>query len=213
MKIKDLPIVSVTGPTCSGKTTFVHKLISTKFESGIRFGEIVSHTTRQQRPGEINGRDYHFISTAQFIDMSLNDAFVEQIEFNCSQYAISKTEIDNSFEGYQIPIVIVEPNGAEQIANYCARHDLNHMCVFIDVDSKVAVKRFLNRDFGSLITDTSLGRLETMHTTERTWRNARKWDFYVYAYDESNLETMPGIFGNLLWNILLAKEHGIDTLG
>ena len=52
----------IAAPSGAGKTSLVAALLA-------RLPALVvsiSHTTRQQRPGEVDGRDYHFVSTPQF---------------------------------------------------------------------------------------------------------------------------------------------------
>ncbi len=209
MNIKDLPIITVTGPTCSGKTTFVHQLMDTKFEHGLRFGEIISHTTRAPRPGEIDGKHYYFVSREKFLDMRIRDEFAEIVDFNGEYYATSARSIQNSFEGYQIPIVIVEPFGAEQYQKYCTEHHLLCISVFMDVDHHIAVKRFLNRDLINVATEKFLSRLDTIYNVEQGWLEAQPWDIIIASYNEMNTTTIPVLFGNWLWHFLVAKDSGI----
>jgi guanylate kinase len=65
-----------SAPSGSGKTTIV-KYILQKFPS-IQFS--ISATTRQIRPGETNGKDYHFISVEEFKSKIENDEFIEYEE-------------------------------------------------------------------------------------------------------------------------------------
>lgn len=74
-------LVVLCGPSGSGKTT-VQELVTEKLD-GIR---AISYTTRRQRPGEINGVDYHFVERAAFEQMIDAGAFVEHAEFGGNLY-------------------------------------------------------------------------------------------------------------------------------
>ena len=63
----------VTAPSGAGKSSLVNALL--KLEPAIKLS--ISHTTRQPRPGEENGREYHFVSEAEFLTMKERDEFLE----------------------------------------------------------------------------------------------------------------------------------------
>ncbi|AFR94779.1 guanylate kinase [Cryptococcus neoformans] len=75
------PLV-ICGPSGTGKST----LLKTLFESQPNtFGFSVSHTTRKPRPGEENGREYHFVTKEEFMEGVGKGEFLEWAEFggNC----------------------------------------------------------------------------------------------------------------------------------
>jgi len=66
----------VAAPSGAGKTSLVKALL--KNDSGIRLS--VSTTTRAPRPGETNGKDYHFVSREVFVEMTGRGEFLESAE-------------------------------------------------------------------------------------------------------------------------------------
>lgn len=66
-----------SAPSGSGKTTVVKHLMETL---SLRLGFSVSATTRKPRPGEVNGREYHFLSESEFRDRIERNEFLEYEE-------------------------------------------------------------------------------------------------------------------------------------
>lgn len=95
-------MIILTGPSASGKTE-VAKLLFSKF--GIK--KVVTHTTRTERLGEIDGIDYHFVSKAEFLQLQAAQAFVETTEYNGNFYGTSKKEIADD------KVLILDPNGVK----------------------------------------------------------------------------------------------------
>ena len=63
----------VTAPSGAGKSSLVNALL--KLEPTLKLS--ISHTTRQPRPGEVNGREYHFVSEHEFLAMRDRSEFLE----------------------------------------------------------------------------------------------------------------------------------------
>lgn len=73
--------------------------------------ELISHTTRNKREGEIDGKTYHFVSDEEFNQLDL----VEDVEFDGNKYGLSKKEIHNKLKNNDKVVVIVDIDGYEQI--------------------------------------------------------------------------------------------------
>lgn len=128
-------LFTLTGPSCSGKTTLIRKLLETG-----HFAEVVSFTSRQPRGGEINGVDYYF-QTPEVCEAWVNAGLTaEAIKFKENWYGIQKLEIDNKFLTGKTPIVIVEPNGLEQL-----RKTYDCLVTYVDCDLVKLYTRFLSR--------------------------------------------------------------------
>uniref|UniRef100_V5GYE3 Putative purine nucleotide metabolic process n=1 Tax=Ixodes ricinus TaxID=34613 RepID=V5GYE3_IXORI len=95
------PLV-ICGPSGSGKSTLLKKLLK---DFGDYFALSVSHTTRKPRPGEVNGKDYHFISRDEMEQAIEAGEFIEYTEFSGNLYgtrqkslcATSKTKGASAF--------------------------------------------------------------------------------------------------------------------
>ncbi len=67
-------LIIVSGPSGAGKSTVLRRLLA---ESPLPLQMSVSATTRAPRPGEVNGRDYHFVSHEEFRRLRSEGAFLE----------------------------------------------------------------------------------------------------------------------------------------
>jgi len=80
----------VVGPSGVGKSTMI-KFLTTKYPNS--FGFSSSFTTRDMRPGEIDGVHYNFISREQFLHMIEEDDFIEWANVHKNMYGTAKSEI------------------------------------------------------------------------------------------------------------------------
>ena len=80
----------IAAPSGAGKSSLVNALMEV---DGL-VQPSVSHTTRAPRGQEKNGREYHFISNAQFDEMVANNAFLEWAHVHNNRYGTSKKEIE-----------------------------------------------------------------------------------------------------------------------
>lgn len=71
----DGPLI-ISGPSGVGKTSVARALSG----GSERFALAVTSTTRAARPGELDGRDYHFLSVEEFDRLVKNDGFIEHVE-------------------------------------------------------------------------------------------------------------------------------------
>ena len=83
-------LMVVSAPSGAGKTSICREILR-RFPN-IRFS--VSCTTRPPRPGEINGRDYEFISAAEFRERMVRGEFVEWVENYGYLYGTSKKAME-----------------------------------------------------------------------------------------------------------------------
>lgn len=89
---KNNKCIIFSAPSGAGKTTIVHALLE-RPELRLRFS--VSAASRSPRPNEVNGKDYHFLSPAQFRELIEKDAFVEWEEvYKDHLYGTLKWEVD-----------------------------------------------------------------------------------------------------------------------
>ncbi len=80
----------ISGPSGVGKSTILRGLLETV--SGLRFA--VSHTTRPRRAGEVDGRDYHFVSDEEFDRLTAAGAFLEWERVHDHRYGTSRAALD-----------------------------------------------------------------------------------------------------------------------
>lgn len=164
-------IITITGPSCAGKSTLEKLLVNRKVAVNA-----VSTTTRPMRDGDISGQSYYFVTRQEFEDGIYRNDFIETVEFGSNYYGMSKAEIERvSVAG--LPVVIVcEPIGQKQIAKFCETHGWKLVSVFVSNPEEVIADRFLQRfqkevrfQTPGIVIDKEKKRLSEMMTTERRW--------------------------------------------
>ena len=109
-------ILILSGPSGSGKSTIYKAAIGGL--GGIEFS--VSCTTRQPRPGEVDGRDYYFISREKFDSLVAENAFAEHAEVHGNCYGTLKSELlDRVRRGIDV-LLDIDVQGAAQLRALCA---------------------------------------------------------------------------------------------
>ncbi|WP_457553436.1 guanylate kinase [Desulfobacula sp.] len=128
----------ISAPSGAGKTTLIKKVLN-RFET---LSYSVSHTTREPRQNELNGRDYFFISIEEFEQkISLNHWF-EWAKVHDNYYGTSKEFIKNSLEKGQSLVLDIDVQGAKQVMAL----DLDLVSIFILPPSfKTLSQRLENR--------------------------------------------------------------------
>ena len=105
----DNPVFVITGTSGAGKGTLERELLSRMPELELA----VSATTRDRREGEENGREYWFISDAEFDEKLAAGEFLEYVEFPWGQRSGTlRSEIARITEKGRIPLLDLEPQGA-----------------------------------------------------------------------------------------------------
>ncbi|MBX5439268.1 MAG: guanylate kinase [Thermoflavifilum sp.] len=103
------PLVIVTAPSGSGKTTIVHHLLK-------RFPELdfsVSACTRPPRQNEVDGRDYYFLTPEAFQQKIQEGAFAEyEMVYEGKYYGTLISELERIWRNHQIPLVDIDVRGA-----------------------------------------------------------------------------------------------------
>jgi len=105
-------LYTLSAPSGAGKTSLVHALLA---DGDPRLCVSVSHTTRAQRPGEQDGVDYHFISTAQFRQMRDERVFLESAEVFGNYYGTSRDWVTSRLHSGCDVILEIDWQGAAQV--------------------------------------------------------------------------------------------------
>ena len=101
----------ISAPSGAGKTSLLKALIVDAENIVVS----VSHTTRKMRPGEINGRDYHFIDQATFLSMVGSSAFLEHAKVFDNYYGTSQQHVEQQLlQGLDV-ILEIDWQGARQV--------------------------------------------------------------------------------------------------
>ncbi|QDV17050.1 Guanylate kinase [Gimesia panareensis] len=106
----EIPIVVLSGPTASGKTTIVNRLMQ---ESPVKLVKAISATTRPRRKGEVDGEDYYFLTQAEFEERQKNDEFLEceQVHGLGYWYGTLKSEVARAEQEGGWPFLEIDVQG------------------------------------------------------------------------------------------------------
>lgn len=104
-------LLVISGPAGSGKGTVIKSLM----ENNKEFAYSVSATTRAPRPGEINGKNYHFISREDFCRRIEENGMLEYTEYCGNLYGTPREEAERALNSGINLILEIEVNGAENI--------------------------------------------------------------------------------------------------
>lgn len=100
----------ISGPSGSGKSTICDRLCQDP-----RLVFSVSATTRRARPGEVDGRDYHFLSVQEFRERIQAGDFVEHAEVYGNMYGTLREPMHRAIEEGKLYLVEIDVQGALQL--------------------------------------------------------------------------------------------------
>jgi guanylate kinase len=132
------PVFVVTGPSGAGKGTLIRALVERLPELEVA----VSATTRQQRPGEENGREYWFLSEEEFAARIEEGGFLEWVDYvSHKRYGTLRSEIERIAANGRVCVLELETDGA-----LLAQEELPGACtIFIAADVEELERRLRER--------------------------------------------------------------------
>ena len=107
----------LSSPSGAGKTTLSRKLLEA--DPGVELS--VSVTTRKQRPGEVDGRDYHFIDAARFEGMVKKRELLEWAEVFGHRYGTPRPPVEAALERGRDVLFDIDWQGTQQLREKAAR--------------------------------------------------------------------------------------------
>jgi guanylate kinase len=101
----------ITGPSGVGKGTLIERLLEAIPELELS----ISATTRQPRPGEVDGRDYHFLSPEEFRSRLEGGEFLEHASYSGNHYGTLRSEVESRIARCNSVVLEIEVQGARQV--------------------------------------------------------------------------------------------------
>lgn len=103
----------VSAPSGAGKSTLLARVMPAL--PGLGFS--VSHTTRAPRPGEVSGRDYHFVGREEFVALRERtpSGFLEWAEVHGNLYGTSRAEVEGLLAAGRDVVLDIDVQGARQL--------------------------------------------------------------------------------------------------
>ncbi len=206
MKFDNPTLVTLTAPTCSGKSYLLNHVV----DELKLFDRIVSTTTRTMRLGEREGVDYYFIDRAKSEALEASGAFFELIEFNNTRYGVTHEEMDGKMGAERAPMIILEPQGLAIYEKECRKRGWDIFKIYVHTPEKMRLERLKHRlvtDVWGCIDAARSSHVRDKSTTdtlkagaakaiseyerrfisitgpERGWQNTTSWDAIIPGYD------------------------------
>lgn len=165
----------LSSPSGAGKTTIARRLL--KAVPGLSMS--VSVTTRSKRPGEVDGKDYHFVDRATFDRMVQEEEFLEWAEVFGNCYGTPKAQIKAGLKAGQDFIFDIDWQGTQQLYQ---RMEVDVVRVFLLPPSIEELEQRL-RSRGTDAEDVIQGRMA------RARSEISHWDGYDYVVINEDMET------------------------
>jgi len=173
----------LSSPSGAGKSTIARMLMAS--DDGVAMS--VSATTRPIRPGEVDGRDYHFVSDETFDEMAADGAFLEWAHVFGHRYGTLKSEVLKVIEGGRDVLLDIDWQGTQQLKQV----DPDIVRVFILPPSMEELERRL-RTRGTDNEDVIEARMK------RAAAEISHWAEYDYVLINNDAEKCRELVHNIL---------------
>jgi len=104
-------LVVLSSPSGAGKTTLAERLLARRKD----VGRSISATTRAPRAGEVDGRDYYFLSAEEFERRVRAGEFLESASYGGNRYGTLRSEVERLFREGRHVLLVIEVAGARQV--------------------------------------------------------------------------------------------------
>jgi guanylate kinase len=180
-------VLVVTGPSGAGKGTLIRELVERV--PGIEV--TVSATTRQQRPGEVDGREYWFLSDDEFLARVARGEFLEHVEYvSGHRYGTLRSELARIAKYGHVPLLELETVGALDVK----REVPGAVTIFISASVEELERRLRER------ATESTGEIgERIELARKQLEQAGEFDHVIVNDD---LERAAGELTNLVRGLL-----------
>lgn len=175
-------LIVISGPSGVGKDTIARLLIDRRPDS---FYFVVTATTRPPRPGEVDGRDYFFVSNDEFARMIDEDELLEYALVYNDYKGVPKQQIRDALGSNKDVIMRVDPQGAATIRRLIP----NSVTIFLTAESEEAMLTRL-RERKS---ETPEGLRLRMATARQEMKRIDEFDYCVINAQERQEETVDKI--------------------
>lgn len=191
----------VSAPSGAGKTSLVKAMLEQDSETVVS----VSHTTRDMRPGEVDGVDYNFVSMDQFNQMIEDADFLEFAEVFTNKYGTSQRWVETQLAQGKDVILEIDWQGAQQIRRLMP----DCLSIFILPPSRdVLEQRLKGRGTDS---DEVIGLRMSEAASEMS--HYPEYDYLVINDNfDTALKELHGIFLSQRMKIDRQKDHYHDLL-
>jgi guanylate kinase len=183
----------ISGPSGVGKSILYERLRK-RMPS---LGRVVTYTTREPRPGEKNGIDYHFVSHSRFKEMIAEQAFFEWAHVHNHLYGTPKQDTLDMLEKGINVVIVIDVQGAANIKRLRPQSQL----IFIEPDDvQNLIKRLKSRRMIQSEMDTRLENAKKELAVRETYD-------YVVTNREGHLDETVRDVAQIIMNASKAQKH------
>jgi guanylate kinase len=169
-------LIILSSPSGAGKSTLARHLMA--WDDSLRFS--VSATTRAPRPGELDGKDYHFLSEDAFKTQVAKGAMLEHAHVFGNFYGSPMAPVSDAIEAGRDVLFDIDWQGAQQIRNSAL--GLYTLSIFILPPSIPELRR-------RLVARGQDGPDVIAKRMQKSWDEISHWDSYDYVLINDDLDT------------------------
>ena len=186
-------LIVISGPSGAGKDTVVQRMQ----ERGLPFHFVVTATTRPKRPNEVHGRDYWFVSKAEFAHMIENNELIEYAIVYGDYKGIPKAQVREALASGKDVVMRLDVQGAETVRKLA--HDA--LLIFITSENEdELVRRLQERK-----TETSDSLAIRIATARKELKRVEAFDYIIINHDYQLDHTVDTIRA-----IIEAEHHRVQ---
>ncbi len=185
-------LIVISGPSGAGKDTVMQRMQ----ERGLPFLFVVTATTRPMRPGEVNGRDYFFVSKEEFARMINEDELIEHAIVYGDYKGIPKQQVREALESGKDVVMRIDVQGAETVRKMAPEA----LMIFISTESEAElVQRLQTRK-----TETADSLAIRIATARKELKRVQAFDYMIVNRDFHLDETV-----DIIRAIIEAEHHRV----
>jgi guanylate kinase len=185
-------LIVISGPSGAGKDTVMQRMQ----ERGLPFHFVVTATTRPQRPNEINGKDYFFVTKEEFARMINEDELIEHAIVYGDYKGIPKQQVREALETGKDVVMRIDVQGAEAVRKLAPEA----LMIFITTESEAElVHRLETRK-----TETFDSLAIRIATARKELKRVEAFDYVIVNRDFRLDETVDAIRA-----IIQAEHHRV----
>lgn len=179
-ELKDREFIIVfTGPDGSGRKAAADAVGQT-----FHMVKVLSYATREPRPGEVNGQDYHFITHELYDQMDRQGEFLESIRIGGNRYGIRAKDVEESFKTSGCVYLILNHEGAAILKKLYGDHVVR---LFLYADRQTVEERQRQAGLSEDVIAEHLGRYDDDMTHQSDCEHAfENYDLAHTVFDITN---------------------------
>jgi guanylate kinase len=186
-------LIVISGPSGVGKDSVLNRMKMMK----LPFHFVVTATTRQRRPGEVEGKDYFFITNDQFADMIEKDALLEYAYVYNDYKGIPKSQVRQALVSGKDVLMRLDVQGAATIRRLCP----DAVLIFLTTDDENELVRRLQKRGTETIGDVNL----RIAMARQELKRLHEFDYVIVNRDDRLDETV-----NTIMAIIESEHHRVD---